>query len=280
MKNILLPTDFSDNAWNAIFTARKLFSGEKCHFVILNCYAPRLENISGFKSSARTGAVISGLKQASEQGVSEVLSALDRQNKGNHHSFSTVSVKGDLAGQIKKLIPEYDLDLIVMGAKGATASRHIFLGSNTVAVIRKIRNCAVIGVPESYNFQTLKQVVFPTDYTHFYSKGVLRILLDLAGKWKATVLVVHFGREFMLTDDQRANMEVLQERLANVKSATDRIAMESTLSGAIANYAEDRMADMICLVHYEHTFLERLTREPAIKKVVFNSNVPLLVMPD
>ncbi|MBT8185442.1 MAG: universal stress protein, partial [Eudoraea sp.] len=151
---------------------------------------------------------------------------------------------------------------------------------NTVAVIRKIRNCAVIGVPESFNFQNLKQVVFPTDYTHFYSKEVLGTLLELVRKWESTVHIVHFGREFILSDLQKTNKNLLKERMENINCKFVQIVMESTLSKAITDYADDKLTDLICLVHYEHTFFERLTREPAIKKVVFDANVPLLIMPD
>ncbi|WP_373282945.1 universal stress protein [Aquaticitalea lipolytica] len=35
MKNILLPTDFSDNSWNAIKYALQLFKDEKCTFHLL-----------------------------------------------------------------------------------------------------------------------------------------------------------------------------------------------------------------------------------------------------
>ncbi|MCW5515772.1 universal stress protein [Muriicola sp. Z0-33] len=280
MKQILLLTDFSDNAWNAIYTARKLYGGQPCHFIILNCYVPKLENVSGFKSSARSGVVVSGLKKTSEEGLKEVESELKRQASDKQHTYTTISSNEDLISQIVKLIPEYDLDLIVMGAKGASASSHIFMGSNTVAVIRKVRNCAVLSVPENFNFQSLKQVVFPTDYTHFCAKGKLRVLLEMLRHWDSAIQVVHFGREFILSDAQKANKKVLEERLEHYNCNHDRAEMAATLSETITKYAEEKMADMICLVHYKHTFLEQLTQEPAIKKVVFNTSIPLLVLPD
>ena len=45
MKKILLPTDFSDNAWNAIVYALKLYKNQKCKFVLLNTYTPMIYNI-------------------------------------------------------------------------------------------------------------------------------------------------------------------------------------------------------------------------------------------
>ncbi len=47
MKTILLPTDYSKNAWNALFTALKLFQNEDCRFLLLNTYEPNLVNVLG-----------------------------------------------------------------------------------------------------------------------------------------------------------------------------------------------------------------------------------------
>ena len=45
MKHILLPTDFSDNSWNAITYAIQLFKDEACVFFILNTYTPIIYNV-------------------------------------------------------------------------------------------------------------------------------------------------------------------------------------------------------------------------------------------
>ena len=44
MKKILLPTDFSENALNAIDYALQLFKDETCAFFILNTYTPMIYN--------------------------------------------------------------------------------------------------------------------------------------------------------------------------------------------------------------------------------------------
>ena len=42
MKNILIPTDFSENAWNAIEYALALFEKEECNINLLNTYTPAI----------------------------------------------------------------------------------------------------------------------------------------------------------------------------------------------------------------------------------------------
>ena len=50
MKKILLPTDFSDSAWNAITYAMDFFKNEVCTFYLLHAYTPafyRMDYILG-----------------------------------------------------------------------------------------------------------------------------------------------------------------------------------------------------------------------------------------
>ena len=39
MQNILVPTDFSNDAYNALFYASKLFKSKTCNFYLLNTYS-------------------------------------------------------------------------------------------------------------------------------------------------------------------------------------------------------------------------------------------------
>ena len=53
-KKILIPTDFSKNAWGAISYAIDLFKNEACEFYILNAYDIDALTIEELTSEART----------------------------------------------------------------------------------------------------------------------------------------------------------------------------------------------------------------------------------
>lgn len=54
MKRILLPTDFSDNAFNALSYAMQLFEKEKCEFTLLHTYTPVTYNVGTTADSYST----------------------------------------------------------------------------------------------------------------------------------------------------------------------------------------------------------------------------------
>lgn len=280
MKQILLPTDFSENAWNALFTAIKFYTDFECTFHLLNAYETKSQNISGFKSSVRAGEVYQSLSEQSEKELEKIITYLSANHSNQKHTFKTISSNGNLVTVIKELIPKYDIDVIIMGTKGATGAKEVFMGSNTVRVLKAIKNCSLIAVPNGFDFQSLNSIVFPTEYVHFFPKGILRPFLELMDLWKSEVKIFHVAQEFRLNDLQRYNREILKKRLEGYPYSFYKVTIKSTVSKAIRDFSKEQEADLIVLTNYSHTFLERLTQEPVVKKVGFKTSIPLMVLPD
>lgn len=279
MKHILLPTDFSPNSWNAIFTALKLYAGVECRFYIMHAYEPKAAEILGEKGKQRLGALYDSMSAYSEQELDKVLEYLHANHTDKKHQFEKLSVKDDLLDAIDTLIGRKPLDLLVMGTQGATAARGVFMGSNTVKVIKKIRNKPLLVVPEDFDLQSLKSVVFPTDFSRPHEPFELQLLIELLNAWKASLKVFHLALEFELSDTQQAVKKLLHRRLAGISHSFHQVDRTLKLSKAIENFASEQEAQMIALIHYEHTFMEKLTRESVVKKIGFHTNVPLLVLP-
>ncbi|UWX54407.1 universal stress protein [Maribacter litopenaei] len=126
MKKIILPTDFSENAWNAIFTALKIYMDVECHFYILNAYEPGVLKPLGTKSHRRLDVIYDSLSQHSEKELAEILAYLEINHKNPNHSFETVSVESTLEVALQKTASEKDVDLIIMGTQGATGAKQVF----------------------------------------------------------------------------------------------------------------------------------------------------------
>ncbi len=280
MKRILLPTDFSNNAWNAILTAVKMYSWLECKFYLLNTYEPSKENIAGFKSSKRAGQVYKSLPEASEKKLEEIKAYLDKNHFNPKHSFETISMPGDLVEAIDKCISQYDVGKVVMGTKGSTGAKQIFMGSWTVKVLKKINNATVIAVPSSFDFQKLNLVLFPTEYTHFMPRYILRPLLELMEAWKPEIKIFHVAQQFKLSQIQQSNKEILEKRFKGHPTSVHQVTIKTTVAEAIRNFAEEENAELIVLTNYSHDFFEKLTQEPVVKKVTFRTKVPLMVLPD
>ena len=278
MKKILLPTDFSDNAWNAIFTAVKLYANIPCYFYVLHAYEPNTLNLLDAKSQQRLGVIYDSLKRYSEQQLAKVLDYMNENHKNSNHSFETISKSATLVEAIKEEVSKKDIDLIVMGTQGATSAKEIFMGSQTVKVLKKLKNNPVLAIPTGYNFQVLRSLVFPTDFTRKYEKSELLPLTHLAAQWKAEIKVVHVAVEFILNNTQKANMKILEDRLRESHFSYHQLPLDTNIASSIEHYVMETRADLICMVRYYHGFWERFIKEPVIKKIAFHSKVPVLFL--
>ncbi len=145
MKNILVPTDFSDNAYSALYYATRLFKNEPCRFLILNTLDPDPAIISGHGDSQ--------LINESKEKLTEILHSIVRDTEDYDHSFESISTTEKLLETIEKTVKDKGIDLIVMGTKGATGAKGFFIGSTTSNVIQKIKCCPVLAVPDEFNFE-------------------------------------------------------------------------------------------------------------------------------
>jgi len=279
MKKILITTDFSDNAWNAIFTALKVYTEVDCHFYLLHAYEPTPLNLMGSKSQQRLGVIYDSLSKYSVEELQEVLSYLEKNHKNPKHQFTTLSKPGNLEDSVETVINENDIDILFMGTQGATGAKEVFLGSNTVKVLNLIKSIPILVVPNGYNFQSLKTLFFATDFSAPYKKNLFDSIIEFAKIWKADIEVVHVAMEYDLNDNQEAHKEVLKERLAGFDIKFKNIPFEINTSKSIDMYTEDKDDSILAILRHQHTFWEKVIGEAVVNKIAFHSKIPVLFLP-
>lgn len=279
MKKILITTDFSENAWNSIFTAIKLYTEVDCHFYILHAFEPSPLNLMGSKNHQRLSVIYDSLSKNSKKELEEILTYFAINYKNLKHQFSTLSKPGNLEDAVELAVNENDIDILIMGTQGATGAKEVFLGSNTVKVLKKVTNIPILTVPTGYNFQSLKSVLFATDFTVPYKKNGLEPIIELSKIWKSTIEIVHVSVEFILNEHQESNKEVLKERLSGLDYKFKNLPFEIDVSKSIDKYAENSHSSILSLIRHQHTFWEKVIGEAVVKKVAFHSKIPVLFLP-
>lgn len=272
--NILLPTDFSDNAWSAIVYALKFYTDEVCTFYFLNSTNIKISTMSDM--SNKIGKV---MKENAMRDLLEFKELAEASDKNANHEFEILLSHEDLKKAIQKAVERYDIDLVVMGTKGATGAKEFFFGSNTVRIIKKMRDCPVLIIPEEYDFVEPQQIAFPTDFNRFYDPAELRPLKDLATIYNSKIRIVHINEKSELDDVQEYNISTLQSHLEDFEHSLHWMPDYSKKSEEINDFIEELDIDILAMVNYKHSFIESIINEPVIKKIGFQPIVPFLVIP-
>lgn len=276
MKNILLPTDFSEISRNAIQYAVSLFWDEPCTFYLLNVYrVPYLTNEQLMENDAGQLAIIEDeLFDASQKGLKDMLSTLKR---GKEHIFNSISDYNFFSDSVKQHIEEKKIDLIVMGTKGATGAKEIFLGTNTGDVIMKT-DCNLIAVPERASYSSPVEIAFPTDFRIAYQQRDLEPLVQMAMKHNATLRILHFSDTDALTDAQKENKRTLEALLANVRHEFYTLTM-TDFEEALNCFTQSRgNIGMIAIIARHYNFFQRLLFRPKVRDLSFHTKIPMFVL--
>ncbi|MDL5512404.1 universal stress protein [Arenibacter sp. M-2] len=279
-KHILLPTDFSANARNAIDYAVYLFEKVECVFHILHAFEVGPSNLSSTMGKAKDTRLFRAIKDESQRDIKSLMDELKSVNKNSLHSFNGLSIADSLVNAIGRTTIDKDVQYIFMGTKGSSALKEVFMGSNTLRVIQKIDFCPIIAVPGKYDFEAPKEIAFATNFEHIYSEVELVPLLELAKLWDSKITIVHIGIGKELHPHQQTAKDLLPKRFLDIKYGFEEIKGHKNISGAINNYTHvNDNIGMIAMVNYWHSFFEKLTNENVINRVAFNTEVPFLIFP-
>lgn len=272
--NVLIPTDFSHNAWSATLYALNLFAEKECTFYFLN-------SLSLSHADSRTYITtkfMDTLTETSKWKLQELKKRASTLNNSNHQ-FEVVSTTQDITPAVELAVQLYNIDLVVAGTKGATGVNKFFLGSNAVKLMQDLRSCPMLAVPDDHHFQVPKYIAFPTDYNRVYEDKEIKALLDFANLSHAHIYVAHINLKSELSEQQESNMRSLQQHLADHQHTFHWLEKSGTKADEIHQFVKDFNVDVLAMVSYKHSFIESLIKEPVIKKIGFKPTVPFLVIP-
>ena len=277
-RKILLPTDFSENASQAIKYALELYKDEKCLFYVLNVFFMQATDIESLMRMEPGSELFKTTKHNSESELHRVLSAFAFGDNGNpNHSFQTLSVFSDPLQAIKTIVKEKDIELIVMGTRGQTNSRSKIYGSTATDVMEDIRNCPVIVVPQLAKQELPKEIVFPTGFKNSFKKRELSYLIDIAKICNASIKILHISEDGKLNEKYASNKKLLDEYFEDVDHSFHFLS-NIAVPAAINCFVESRGSDMVAFMNRKHSFFASILNQPLVKGIAYNSKVPILVM--
>ena len=279
MKKILIPTDFSKNSKNSIRYAVDLFKENPCQFFILYI------NIEGSNITEKPvyefGTNV--LVEIEPKAISHKLKDLEKfiaslSSKKEHHHFTTMREQGYFLTTIRKHIQEKEIDLIIMGTRGASELKEFFIGTRSGDVITKVE-CDVLVVPDKAKFKNFKQVVIPIDFEVDFDDSILRKIANNLNSEKAQIKLLYVTKSRMplfeeIELQQKQLVQRLSEKLPNPISFHRVVSKQ--IEDGIQIFAESMNADLIIMISKDYGLIQRSFLDTTVEEVSFNTSIPLL----
>jgi len=181
---------------------------------------------------------------------------------------------------VNKTVIDKEIDFVFMGTRGSSAVRQMLIGGNTTDVLKHLATCPVITVPDGFPAHLPLEVAFATDFKYAFNKEQLQPLVMLSELCNANLNIVHIKAEKDLSDEQQQNKENLVVHLQHLAPRLKEVPMEDTIAESLRNYVrENPMIGLVALLKTEYGYFQKLFREPVVRKMIFQAEVPLMVLP-
>jgi nucleotide-binding universal stress UspA family protein len=273
MKTILVPTDFSANAKTAVQYAAGLAAQLKSKIILFHSVPVQVAvaEVPAWYEPEQ------GLLEYYEYKMDKEARQL-RIDNGYRFEVEVVCRKGSLSQNLHDLIPEKEVNLVVMGFKGASSWLDKLIGTVTSSFI-KDTVCPVLIVPGQVAPALPRRVAYAADFEH-QEQVFLRQLLEVTTPLQAQVSIVHVQTR------PGVDLAVEEQALADINQAFPgndfafaEIRQEDVAAGLEAFVAENRM-DVLALASRERGFLEDLFHTSITDRLVLHPAIPLLVLPE
>jgi len=275
MKNILVPTDFSEQAQYSLDLAHQIAQKTSAQVKLLHVL--ELPVSSSFDASGEVHH--SGdmeqlftikLMERNEEQLNELV---------NNPKYKDIELKGEVVTgnpyvNIAKVIAEQKMDLVVMGTQGASGLEEILVGSNTEKVVRRVK-CPVITVKSAIEADSIKNIVFASDFRDDLSK-LAESLKKVQNLFGATLHIVSINtpNNFETSRHYTKAMDAFVKKYG-IENYTQTVYNDEREEDGIIYFAEDIDANMIAIATHGRLGLSHLLSGSLAEDIVNHSKRPV-----
>lgn len=278
MKTILLPTDFSENSWNAIQYALKFFEETACTFYLLHVSTLSYSAANESPYIHDSDFVEKTFIKPSKLHLKKILKRISKQFPDNKkHYFFTLTDYDFFIDSVRRHVEEKGIDMIVMGTKGATGLKKLIIGSNAADVIKKVK-CTTLIVPEKATFTPLKEIAFPTDFYLTYGVDLLKPLFEIVEAHQSSLRVLHVTHKpEQLNLGQQDNKDLLRDYFSSMEMSFHNL-VNKNIEDAIECFVQSWSINLIAMVAKNLNYFEHILFHNKVEEISYHNHIPFLVI--
>lgn len=269
MKRILVPTDFSNQAENALKIAAQMAAKYDGEIYLLHSMEIPLH----LANSGDSGSLPEALYfiKLAEKRFSDLLKKPYLQNIRIQETIG----HGEIYDDIKEAVLKKNIDLIIMGSHGSSGFKEMFIGSNTEKVVRTSSIPVLVIKNHHANFE-VKDFVFATDFSEECRKPFLQ-----AQKFAKAVgahmhlLLINTPSGFKTTRDARVLMENFVRGTA-AENYTLNIYNDTSVEKGILNFAKEIKAQLVGMSTHGRKGMAHFFNGSISEDMVNHANMPVI----
>lgn len=268
MKTILVATDFSSPASNAVDYAAHIAHETGAGLVIFNVF--KLSNHASHSLASNTGVEIMMAKSEQQllELAKEIIDRFEIKVRWELWKDNTIE-------SLKEYTLTHAVDLVVMGIESNLVEYKLF-GNTTTAAIR-LMQFPLLVVPNDIKFEGINKVMYACEASYLKENCRLDVLKQFVKDFDADLDVFHVNTQDMEKDEELE--KVINEKLKDQDHAFKYVHHRNVGEG-IKEGLKKYPADLLVMVPHRMGFFESLVKGSNTSHMTLTTRVPLLVIPN
>jgi nucleotide-binding universal stress UspA family protein len=257
MITVLVPTDFSATANNAVRYAAQMLKGVyEAKLIVYHVYEKSDE------------------KETTEEHLVKLKE--DLQNANYIKVETHCEESNDFIGSLERLARHLAADLIVMGITGKTRIEQVFFGSNTLKMVER-NICPVMIIPPAAQFTQIQNVAFASDFKEVEKSIPFVPIKKVLNLFSPALHVVNVNSDHYvsLTEEfltQRSNLMTMFNEYRPEFYFIGTFDVQETL----IQFTHDKNIDLLITIPRHRSMFTGMFKSSTTKKLAYESAIPIL----
>lgn len=290
-ETILIPIDFSKNSMKAYEFGFKLANDMNANIVLLHVYFTPV-----YAASLPNGDIFNYQKQGFNREATIIHKQVEDKANALAKELDTLIDSGELPPinyivKLREGIPEeeivryarrHNINLIIMGTRGSSQKKEDLIGSVTAEVMDRC-DTTVLAIPENKVYKPFDQVKNIAFLTNLDPRDIIALddLLHREIKINKCILsLVHVTDEHNRWDEIELGgiKEYLTNKYTELTVETEIVRSDNDFGEAMQRFVNNKQIELITLTSYRRNLFARLFNPSMARKMVFQTDVPMLVI--
>ena len=273
MKTILFPTDFSKNATHASRYAGMVAKLFDANIVLLHVY--HIPMVPAYNTSFEVKDTITQNENSIKEDLQTFATEfMKNSNLANERVTQKVEY-GFASEKTVEIADSMNVDLIVMGTKGASDILDKWLGTHAQDVIKNAK-CPVLTIPNDVPIDYPQRILYAADFKDDEIHAVQKVL-DIAKFLGATCKVVHIHEAFEpnIGHIVEETIKDLENKFKNEDVTVQQFHRDDTIEG-IETYIKTYEPNVLAMAIHEKSFLDNIFSTSVTQHFIQEAKIPML----
>jgi nucleotide-binding universal stress UspA family protein len=273
MKTIIVPTDFSPVALNALNYAIDLAKSINGEIILLNTYQAPVA-YSDAPISPITTISIDDIRTSSEERLQDLRQDVARITGGTM-KIHTESQLGNTVDVLEDMCSATKPFAVVMGSHGSSGFERLIMGSTTLSVIRHLR-CPVFVIPPGTIYHQIRKIGLACDFKDVVETIPADYIKNIVREFNAELHVLNVNRDGENYDDNTPLESAWLDTLLGDIRPNYYFLKRSDIVEGINEFAETHQLDVMIVIPKKHNMLEKIFHKSRSKELVSNAHIPIM----